>query len=175
MVRYWDLAGTEAKGGGHDPDYSAGALLCRMQDRRTAIVDVARFRKSINARDVELERLARDDLASYRDRVTWWIETEAGIAGTERTAELVRRLHAVGMAVSTEHPTGKKVYRAEPLASAAEAGNVVLCPGLWRDPFRAEAADFPNGKHDDQIDAVAGALSKLSVPVAVWGSSTWKA
>jgi predicted phage terminase large subunit-like protein len=166
MVRYWDLAGTEPKGRGHDPDFSAGALLCRMVDMRTAIVDVARFRKSIAARDAELERIAREDMAHYRGRVRWWIETEAGIAGAERTATLVRRLQALGIAVHTEHPTGNKTLRAEPLASAAELGNVVLCPGAWRDPFRAEAADFPNGKHDDQIDAVAGALAKLAAPVA---------
>lgn len=174
MVRYWDLAGTEPKGKGHDPDYSAGGLLCRMPDKRTAIVDVARFRKSVNARDVELERIAREDRAVYGGRVTWWIETEAGIAGEERTATLVRRLQAGGLAVHTEHPTGKKVHRAEPLASAAEAGNVVLCPGDWRDPFRAEAADFPNGKHDDQIDAAAGAFAKLAIPAGAWGSSNFK-
>jgi predicted phage terminase large subunit-like protein len=163
MVRYWDLAGTQARGGGHDPDYSAGALLCRMPDLRTAIVDVSRFRKSVAARDAELEAVCLDDLARYGGRVRWWIETEAGIAGEERTQALVRRLQSHGMAVSTEHPTGKKIFRAEPLASKAEAGNVVLCPGAWREAFKAEAADFPNGSHDDQIDAAAGADSKLSV------------
>jgi predicted phage terminase large subunit-like protein len=164
MIRYWDLAGTEPKGRGHDPDYSAGTLVCRMQDKRTAIIDVTRFRKSVASRDAELERIAREDLSAFRGRVRWWIETEAGIAGEERTAALVRRLQALGMPVSTEHPTGKKVHRAEPMASMAEAGNVVLCPGDWRDPFRAEAADFPNGKHDDQIDSAAGAIAKLSSP-----------
>jgi predicted phage terminase large subunit-like protein len=163
MVRYWDLAGTEPKGKGHDPDYSAGALACRMPDQRTALVDVARFRKSIHERDAELARICAEDLATYRGRVRWWIETEAGIAGEERTAALVRRLQAMGMPVDTEHPTGKKIHRAEPLASKAEAGNVVLCPGEWRDAFRAEASDFPNGKHDDQIDAAAGADAKLAV------------
>lgn len=167
MVRYWDLAGTEPKGRGHDPDFSAGTLATKMPDQRTAIVDVARFRKSIAQRDAELERLCLEDLKAYRTRpggLCWWIETEAGIAGGERTAQLVRRLQGLGMAVYTEHPTGKKVHRAEPLASAAEAGNVVLCPGAWRDPFRAEAADFPNGTHDDQVDGAAGAFAKLAIP-----------
>lgn len=164
MVRYWDLAGTEPKGGGHDPDYSAGALACQMADKRNALVDVTRFRKSIAGRDAELEVICRADLDSYRGRICWWIETEAGIAGDERTAALVRRLQALGMPVYTEHPTGKKIHRAEPLASKAEVGNVVLVRAPWNDPFRSEAADFPNGKHDDQIDAAAGADSKLSVP-----------
>ena len=164
MIRYWDLAGTQPKGGGHDPDYSVGALLCRMPDQRTAIVDVARFRKSIAGRDADLEAICRADLAVYRGRVRWWIETEAGIAGEDRTADLVRRLQAAGMAVSTEHPTGSKVIRAEPLASACEAGNMLLCPGDWRDAFRTEAADFPNGLHDDQVDAASAAFVKLATP-----------
>lgn len=168
MIRYWDLAGTEPKGRGHDPDYSAGALLCRMPNLQTAIVDMARFRKSVAERDNELVRVCDEDLQKYRGRVRWWIETEAGIAGEERTASLIRRLQARGMAVSSEHPTGKKIFRAEPLASKAEAGNVVLVgrkesPPDWIGHFINEAADFPNGKHDDQIDAAAGADSKLSV------------
>jgi predicted phage terminase large subunit-like protein len=162
VVRYWDLAGTGVRSRGHDPDYTAGAALCRMADGRTAIVDVERFRKSVAERDAELLRLAREDLERWRGRVRWWIETEAGISGRERTENLVRALQGVGLAVYTEHPTGAKVLRAEPLASAAEAGNVLLCPGAWRDAFRSEAADFPTGKHDDQIDAAAGAFAKLS-------------
>lgn len=178
LVRYWDLAGTEPKGKGHDPDFSAGVAMCRMPDKRNAVVDVARFRKSINARDVELERICRDDLKNYRGRMVWWIETEAGIAGQDRTSDLVRRLQATGMTVYTEHPTGKKVLRAEPLAASAEAGNVVLCGtrggdgtigAPWMDAFRSEAADFPNGTHDDQIDAAAGALSKISVAPSTGG------
>lgn len=161
MVRYWDLAGTQPKGGRHDPDYTAGSLLCRMPDLRTAVVDVTRFRKSIAARDATVLEVAATDLRAYAGRIRWWIETEAGIAGEERTAALVKRIQALGLPVYTEHPTGKKPLRAEPLASAAEAGNAVLCPGDWRDPFRTEAADFPHGMHDDQVDSAAGAYNKL--------------
>jgi predicted phage terminase large subunit-like protein len=170
MVRYWDLAGTKPKNRSHDPDYSAGALLCRMVDKRTCIVDVQRFRESVHARDAKLEELCRIDLQNFRGRVSWWIETEAGIAGEERTTELVRRLQALGMPVYTEHPTGKKELRWEPLASKAGAGNVVLVRGPWNDPFRLEAADAPNGMHDDQLDAAAGADSKLSDVQAQVGS-----
>jgi predicted phage terminase large subunit-like protein len=171
LVRYWDLAGTEVKRKNHDPDFTAGVLACRMPDKRTAIVDVERFRKSIAARDAQVETTARQDLKNYPGRIRWWIETEAGIAGSDRTADLVRRLQAIGMPVSTEHPTGNKVHRAEPLASKAEAGNVLLCPGEWRNDFRAEASDFPNGTHDDQVDAAAGADSKLAIPIGAWGHS----
>jgi predicted phage terminase large subunit-like protein len=173
FVRYWDLAGTLPKHKRHDPDYTAGALVCRRADGRFCVADIARFRKSVAERNAELRRIAEADLRTYRGRLTWWIETEAGIAGEERTDELVRELQAMGLAVHTERPTGSKVIRAEPLAAKAEAGNIVLGPGEWRDAFRTEAADFPNGKHDDQIDAVVGATAKLAVPASAWGSSTF--
>ena len=168
LVRYWDLAGTEPKGGGHDPDYSVGTLGGRMADNRTVILHQAAFRHSIGQRDAALVAQAQADVDRYgAGRVSWWIETEAGIAGTERTDALVRTLQARGLTVRTERPTGSKVIRAEPMAAAAEALNLVLGPddpaAPWRDAFRAEAADFPNGKHDDRVDATVGMFNKLAI------------
>lgn len=161
MVRYWDTAGTEAKGAS-DPDYTVGALLCRMPDGRTAVVDVARFRHSVGQRDAEIARIAKDDAARFPGRVRWWMEREAGVGGKDRTDAVKRLVQNTGLAISDEPATGNKTLRAEPLASAVEAGNVLLCPGDWRDTLRSEAADFPAGTHDDQVDAVAGAFNKLA-------------
>jgi predicted phage terminase large subunit-like protein len=172
MVRYWDTAGTEAKGKS-DPDYTVGALLCRMPDGRTAVVDVARFRHSVGQRDAEISRIAREDAATYRGRVRWWVEREAGVGGKDRTDAVKRLVQNTGIPISDEPATGNKAIRAEPLASAVEAGNVLLCPGLWRDPLRSEAADFPAGNHDDQVDAVAGAFNKLATPVHTAHVSTF--
>lgn len=177
MVRYWDTAGTEAKGKG-DPDYTVGALLCRMTDGRTAVVDVARFRHSVGQRDAEITRVAREDAQRFPGRVHWWVEREAGVGGKDRTDAVKRLVQNTGLAISDEPATGNKAVRAEPLASAVEAGNVLLCgvrqsdgtiTAPWFDALRSEAADFPAGNHDDQVDAVAGAFNKLAVPTA-WKS-----
>ena len=89
----------------------------------------------------------------------------------------MRRLQALGLAVYTERPTGSKAERATPLASACLAGNVFLAPddpeAPWHDAFRLEAADFPHGTHDDQVDAAAGAFAKLSTPVPTIGVTTF--
>jgi len=162
-VRYWDMAGTDVTGS-NDPDYTSGTLACRMQDQRTAVVDIARFQLSVAARDARILEIARADRQTYGGRVVWWFEQETGIAGAERTQSLVRAVQNIGLVVNTERATGSKILRAEPLASKAEAGNVVLCPGEWRDPFRLEAAQFPTGAHDDQIDSTSGADAKLSAP-----------
>jgi len=167
MVRYWDTAGTEATRA-NDPDYTVGALLCRMPDGRTAVVDVQRFRHSVGQRDAAIAAVARSDASTYRGRVKWWVEKEAGVGGKDRTDALKRLVQNTGIAISDEPATGNKAIRAEPLASAVEAGNVLLCPDTeenrWRDVLRAEAADFPNGTHDDAVDATSGAFNKLNAP-----------
>lgn len=175
IVRYWDTAGTDADGG-NDPDYTAGVLMQReptAKDRdgkktggRTFILDVAHFRCSVGQRDAEIERVARADKERYGGRVRWWVEQEAGVGGKDRTKSLQRMIQNVGLAVSVEPATGNKVIRAEPLASAAEAGNVYLCPDTpehrWRDAFRKEAAEFPTGTHDDMVDAASAGFNKLA-------------
>ncbi len=166
VIRYWDLAGT-AERAGADPDFSAGTLAGRMSDGRTVILHQAAFRKSVAERDAELERIAREDFQKYGNRVEWWFERESGIGGTDRMKAVVRRIQGVGLRVSTEPATGSKELRAEPLESAAEAGNVCLAPddlaAPWRDAFRLEASAFPGGKHDDRVDSAAGAHNKVTL------------
>jgi predicted phage terminase large subunit-like protein len=63
--------------------------------------------------------------------------------------------------VSADPETGKKEVRAAPFASQAEAGNVVLVAGPWNEAFLSEVEVFPAGRHDDQVDAAAGAFDQL--------------
>lgn len=172
LVRYWDLAGTEPRKKGHDPDFTASVLAGRMPDLRTALIDMIAFRESVGQRDAKIEEVARED----RQRglpVTWWFEQETGVGGADRTESLVRRIQALGLTVNTEPATGSKLLRAEPLASAAEAGNVCLGPDHtkrpWRDRFRGHMADFSaHCDHDDIADAASGAYNKVSGAPAPW-------
>jgi predicted phage terminase large subunit-like protein len=61
-------------------------------------------------------------------------------------------------------PEGGKIARAHAVSPAVEAGNVYLPhPALisWVDDFLEETAAFPNGRHDDQVDAMTQALRRL--------------
>ena len=58
-------------------------------------------------------------------------------------------------------PTGNKLVRAQPLG-ASEAGDVTLVAGAWNDAFLDEAELFPDGAHDDQIDALSGAMAVVA-------------
>ncbi|MFC0626176.1 phage terminase large subunit [Kribbella deserti] len=63
-----------------------------------------------------------------------------------------------------ENPTDSKEARAAAVSPLVEAGNVHLpAPELapWVGLFIDEAAGFPNGKHDDQVDAMSQALNRL--------------
>lgn len=57
--------------------------------------------------------------------------------------------------------TGSKAVRAKALAAQVEAGNVVLLRAPWNKAFREELSMFPNGTHDDQVDAASRAFNKL--------------
>ena len=58
--------------------------------------------------------------------------------------------------------TGSKEMRANPVSSAAEAGNVKLVRGAWINDFLDEIEMFPYGAHDDQVDATSGAFEMLT-------------
>ena len=59
--------------------------------------------------------------------------------------------------------TGNKEIRAKPVSAQCEAGNVKLVRGLWNDDFLRELENFPVARHDDEVDALSGAHSMLSV------------
>jgi predicted phage terminase large subunit-like protein len=59
------------------------------------------------------------------------------------------------------NPSGGKVARAQAISPLVEAGNVYLPHpdyAPWVNDFIEECAQFPNGAHDDQVDAMTQAL-----------------
>lgn len=60
-------------------------------------------------------------------------------------------------------PEGGKEARAHAVSAFVEAHNVYIpIDAPWADAFIEEAAQFPNGAHDDQVDAATQALNYLS-------------
>jgi len=65
------------------------------------------------------------------------------------------------------NPGGGKVARAAAVSPLIEAGNVYLPHPLfapWVDDFIEECVAFPNGAHDDQVDAMTQALLRFNMP-----------
>lgn len=92
------------------------------------------------------------------DRVVY--PEDPGSAGKD-VSRMFARLFT-GFSYTAERPTGAKTVRAEPLASAIEAQLV----GIEDNEFKKDAVEefrvFPNGKHDDIVDAAASAFNQLA-------------
>lgn len=158
FVRYWDLAATEPKPG-KDPDWTAGALMTE-KDGQYWIIDIVRDRTTPKG----VEALVQSTAMMDGKRVEIFMEQEPGSAGVNNIDHYQREV-LKGFTFYGDKTTGSKELRANPLSSAAEAGNLFLVRGTWNSTFIDEAIGFPNdSSHDDQIDAVSGAFSKLAVP-----------
>ncbi len=157
-VRYWDLAATEPKHG-TDPDWTVGLLLGRTHLNELYVLDIVRFRK----RPKETREIIRKT-AELDGRGTWiYIEQEPGSSGeyvTEGfTREVLFEYNVVGDKVSRQ--TGGKELRAHPVSAKAEARLIRMVRASWNLCFLDELEAFPNGVHDDQVDAFSGAFKAI--------------
>lgn len=149
-VRGWDLAATEDGG-----DWTAGVLVGRLTDGRTVIADVRKGQWSADTVRAEIARAAVEDPPGTRVK----LPQDPGQAGKDQAGQLTRLL--AGHDVEADPQTGSKEVRATGLSAQVRARNVVLVEGAWNGPFVAELAAFPNGRHDDQVDAAATAFNGL--------------
>ena len=155
-VRYWDLAATEAKQG-RDPDWTVGLLLGEALGIYY-VLDIVR----IQATPLEVEATIRR--AAEKDGKSTWIylEQEPGASGKTVIDHYMRTV-LPGFAVSGIRSTGSKVTRAAPVSSAAEYGRIFLLNRPWINELIDELVIFPvPGAHDDQVDALSGAIAVLA-------------
>lgn len=158
-VRAWDLAATEKSEDNDDPDWTVGVLMGRRRpSQRLVVADVVRVRRrAADVRELVL-RTAHLDGQGVRIRMP----QDPGQAGKDQAASYVTALS--GFPVATRPVTGDKVLRAEPFAAQWQAGNVEVVRGQWNDAFFAELEAFPEGGHDDQVDAAAEAFHAIRNP-----------
>jgi predicted phage terminase large subunit-like protein len=145
----WDMAFKDTEGS----DFVVGQvwmrrgadiyLLDQVRDRMDFVTTCARFR----------ELAARWPQATLK-----LVEDKAN--GTA----VINALRRIVQGIVPDEPQGSKVARASAVTPLVEARNVhlpapELCP--WVADFIEEAAAFPNGAHDDQVDAMSQALNRL--------------
>lgn len=169
-VRRWDLAATRKRSPGHDPDFTAGALLGF--DPATELVyvaDVVRDQDTPGA----IERLVRATAETDRLRhghVAVRMEQEPGSAGLAVVEAYTRALR--GFDYRGVLSSGAKSDRAAPFSRYAERGLVRAVRGPWVPDWIAELEAFPqDAVHDDQVDATSGAFSDLAAIVPVAGGA----
>lgn len=147
--RGWDLA---ASTGG---DFTAGGKLGRLPDGRWVIADMVRLRAGPDDRDAALMNTAARDGPGVRVS----LPQDPGQAGKTQVLHLTRQL--AGYPVRSSPESGDKATRAEPLAAQVNVGNVLMLRGAWNAELLAEMRLFPNGRNDDQVDALSRAFGEL--------------
>lgn len=157
-IRYWDRAATLPNEENQDPDYTAGVLAYKYYDDTYYIVDIAHDR--LEPADVEslIENMADLD---GKDVIVG-LEQEPGASGKSEVATYERLLEKYD--VRPFNKTKNKLTCWKPSARLAKKGKIKLVKGNWNKIFLQEAESVTDGTqngHDDQIDAMAGAISHL--------------
>lgn len=173
IYQFWDTAFSEKQ----SADYSVCVTLGL--DRTSGAMYVL---------SVFRDRLTVDGLMhAVQEQCQLW---RPGMIGIEEPAfkqavvqDLRRRLIRSGIsaAVVTVKPSKDKVTRARLPASRAEAGLIYVDnTAPWTEKFVAECMAFPNAEHDDQVDALSGAVqlaiekSGIGFGSSVYGLETQK-
>ena len=167
LVRYWDKAATE-EGEGDDPDFTVGALIGELEipvegqpgefDTEYWVLDVVRDQLS----SAGVRKLMRSTAERDGEEVMIRVEQEPGSSGKDVAFEFYDVF--AGFPYKPERVTGSKSLRAESFAGAVENGKVRLVKAAWNEAWLEEFDDFPNGGHDDQVDAGSGAYRTIHRP-----------
>lgn len=156
-VRYWDMAATR------DGDYTASCHLG--YDDKTGlfyILEMTLFKKP----PVEVEREIY--LAAIDDgpQTTIYMEREPGSAGLHNFDHYKRKVIPPGWYFKEDRVSGDKEARARPVSAASSKGLIKIAwtrkSENWFNPVMEQLETFPDGEHDDAVDALASAFNVLS-------------
>lgn len=151
LIQSWDCTFKE----GDDNDYVVGQVW-GVNGVDKYLIDQTRVKMGI----VKTMDAIKQMYDKYPTTRAIYIEDKAnGPAVVEMMSKKIPGLIAV-------EPHGGKVVRAQAVSPTIEAGNVCLPnPSIapWINDFIEECAAFPNGKHDDQVDAMTQALNQIQL------------
>lgn len=154
-VRYWDRAATR-KTDTNDPDYTVGLKLEKDEHGLFYVTDIVRLQESPLGVQTAIKNTSLQD--GFSTKIG--IEQDPGQAGVSEADFLIRALS--GFMVKPYKATKDKINRASPVSSQAEAGNIKVLLGDWNEDFFRELENFPEGSHDDIVDALSGAFSMFT-------------
>ena len=147
FARIWDFGGGNKKGN----DYTVGTLIgIDKQTLSCYILDV--YRAKLSPGDIEAKLMELSEKDGPNTKII--IEQEPG-AGSKQLIAILQKYQLEHRTVESSTATQNKVIRAQPFLAAAQAGKVHLLQAEWNQNFKHEFSEFPEGRHDDQIDTVA--------------------
>lgn len=153
LVNYtqsWDFAAKDTK----DGSYNVGQVWAERGPDKF-LVDQVRFRGGMN-----------DALTMFKALCSKWPQCRSKLIEDKANGSPILNMlqQQVGGMIATNPGTRGKAERAQAVAPFIEAGNVwIPSESPWLADFLSEVEAFPNGAHDDQIDAASQALERLCV------------
>lgn len=152
VIQSWDMAFKDTKGS----DFVVGEVWAR-KGADVFLLDKVRKRLSFT-----------DTVTAFKALTARWPQASAKLVEDKANGTaVIDTLRRDIPGIVPVNPTESKYARANAVAPFIEAGNVhvpspqVALPGVDVDDLIDEAAAFPNGAHDDQVDATSQALSRL--------------
>jgi predicted phage terminase large subunit-like protein len=158
IVQSWDTASTV----GDSSDYSVG-ITFGLMNATVHILDVVRVK-------LEYPYLRRLVIQQADQVKADTVLIERASSGLQLVQDLRREGHIRPI---SPRPEGDKVSRLEAHTAKLESGYILLPErGSWVEDFKAELLAFPNGRHDDQVDALTQFLDWYAGYVR---NSQWRA
>jgi len=158
-VRSWDLAFTSKT----TSDYTAGARMGMTSDGTIVVADL--FCDRLDWPDALKAIAATAQLDGTE--VRQGIECVGAQVGALQT--LLREPMLAAFAFEPIQVHNDKLSRALPLVARSEQGKLAIVRGGWNQAFVDQLCCFPEGNHDDMVDAVSGGLTLLSEPTGAIG------
>ena len=138
-------------------DYSVAVIAGLTANGDMYVLDVVRMRAEMP--DFKRRLISLNSV--WRGLRGIYIEAGAAASGATLLQEL-RRESALN-AIAYKNGRADKITRASSIAPFIEGGRVFIPQSApWLDDFIEECTQFPDGKHDDQVDALVIAIDQLS-------------
>jgi predicted phage terminase large subunit-like protein len=162
IVISWDTAmkATELS------DYSVGTVWGSVADHWFFLLDVIRLRldyPDLRRKVIETYQQWKNPPNLTHERMGFENNPVILVEDAGSGTSLIQDLWAQQIRATGIKPVGDKIVRMAAQAAKIEGGQVYVAQNApWLEDLRHELLSFPNGRHDDQIDSIAQALSWMS-------------
>ena len=154
ILQSWDTAFEKTNRADYSAGTTWGVFNCKEDGNRPNIILLDTYKKR-----VEFPELKKDVLEAYQTYEPDSMLVEKKASG----APLIYDLRAMGVPVQEYTPSRgqDKIARLNAVSDIIASGKVWVPRTRWAEELVDEIAEFPNGEHDDLVDATTLALMRF--------------